>query len=330
MQILLNTYGTALNRDNEAFVVTNEQGKRRVPTDGVTSIMLTRGTSITTDAVMLAIEHEIEIHFADRRGNVLGMVWSHKYGSVSTIRKGQLEFCRSHHAVHWIKGIITRKLQNQQAMLLMIEARDRVEADFLAAASAKIGQCADKLQTVQGERVADVAKVLRGLEGTASRIYFEALNWGIPVGYRFGERSQHPARDIANALLNYGYGMLYAKVESALVRAGADPYLGVLHRDEYNRPVLVYDLIEPYRVWVDYVVVSLLAQQVVTDDYYSTDEAGAVWLEAMGRRVLVQSLNDYMEEVVKLNGVSRSRDTHIFLEAQSLAQRFKATHKESS
>ncbi len=104
MQILLNTYGTALNRDNETFVVTNEQGKRRVPTDGVTSIMLTRGTSITTDAVMLAIEHEIEIHFADRRGNVLGMVWSHKYGSVSTIRKGQLEFCRSHHAVHWIKG----------------------------------------------------------------------------------------------------------------------------------------------------------------------------------------------------------------------------------
>jgi len=87
MQIILNTYGTMLNRDNEAFVVTNDQGRRRVPTDGVTSIMLTRGTSITADAVMLAIDHEIEIHFADRRGNIQGMVWSHKYGSVSTIRR---------------------------------------------------------------------------------------------------------------------------------------------------------------------------------------------------------------------------------------------------
>ncbi|MBQ9821991.1 MAG: CRISPR-associated endonuclease Cas1 [Muribaculaceae bacterium] len=325
MQIVLNTYGTLLNRDNEAFVVTNDQGKRRIPTDGVTSIMLTRGTSLTSDAVMLAIEHEIEIHFADRQGNVQGMVWSHKYGSVSTIRKGQLEFCRSARAVQWIKGIIARKLQNQQAMLLMIETHDPVEAEFIAAASAKIGQCADRLQAVNGDTVGDVAKPLRGLEGTASRIYFEALNWGIPLLYRFGERSQHPARDIANAMLNYGYGMLYAKVESALVRAGIDPYLGVLHRDEYNRPVLVYDMIEPYRVWVDYVVVTLLAQQVVTDDYYSTDEAGAVWLEAMGRRVLVQSLNDYMEEVVKMNGISRSRDTHIFLEAQALAQRLKAS-----
>ncbi len=70
MQMILNTYGTALNRDNEAFVVNNDQGKRRIPTDGVTSILLTRGTSITADAVMLAIDHEIEIHFADRQGNV--------------------------------------------------------------------------------------------------------------------------------------------------------------------------------------------------------------------------------------------------------------------
>ncbi len=103
IQIVLNTYGTLLNRDNEAFVVTNDQGKRRIPTDGVTSIMLTRGTSITSDAVLLAIEREIEIHFADRQGNIQGMVWSHKFGSVSTIRKGQLEFCRSAAAVHWIR-----------------------------------------------------------------------------------------------------------------------------------------------------------------------------------------------------------------------------------
>ena len=56
--------------------------------------MLTRG-AITVDAVMLGIDHEIEVHFADRRGNAQGKAWSHKYGSVSAIRKGQLEFCRS-------------------------------------------------------------------------------------------------------------------------------------------------------------------------------------------------------------------------------------------
>ena len=50
--------------------------------------------------------------------------------------------------------------------------------------------------------------------------------------------------DVANALLNYGYGLLYGKVESGLIKAGIDPYICVLHRDEYNRPVLVYNIIE--------------------------------------------------------------------------------------
>ena len=324
MEIVLNTYGTSLNRDNEAFVITNDMGRRRVSPDGITRIVVGKGVSITTDAMLLAIEHEIEILVVDRSGHPQGMIWSHKYGSISTIRKGQLEFTRSPEAVVWIKGIIRRKIENQQAMLLMGDVANEQEMQVLRKAIARLDHINERLSRVEGERIGDVAAQLRGIEGTASRIYFDALNLLLPEEYRFDERSQHPALDVANALLNYGYGMLYGKVEVALIRAGADPYIGVLHRDEYNRPVLVYDLIEPYRAWVDYVVYTLLAQHAVTADYCSVDDSGACWLENMGRRVLIQSLNDYMEEAVTIDGTQRSRDHHIFLAAQSLAQRFKA------
>ena len=324
MEIVLNTYGTSLNRDNEAFVVSNDMGRRRVPPEGITRIVAGKGVSITTDAMLLAIEREIEIVVVDRRGQPQGLVWSHRYGSVSTIRKGQLEFTRSPEAVTWVKGIIKRKVENQQAMLLMGDGGNEHDAQALRKAIARLDHMTSRLDRVQGERIGDVAGQLRGLEGTASRVYFDALNLLLPAEYRFDERSQHPARDVTNALLNYGYGMLYVKVESALIRAGADPYIGVLHRDEYNRPVLVYDLIEPYRAWVDYVVYTLLAQRAVTADYCSVDDSGACWLENMGRRVLIQSLNDYMEEVVSIDGTQRSREHHIFLSAQALAQRFKA------
>ena len=96
-----------------------------------------------------------------------------------------------------------------------------------------------------------------------------------------------------------------------------------MHRDDYNRPVLVYDVIELYRIWVDYVVYSLVAQRVITDDYYSVREDGSYWLEGLGRRVLIQSMNDYLEEVITLRGVSRSRTMQMQLYAQSLAQMFK-------
>ena len=182
----------------------------------------------------------------------------------------------------------------------------------------------NKIAAEQADIVNDIAPTLRGWEGLASKIYFATINSFIPPQYRFENRSQHPATDVANALLNYGYGLLYGKIEGEMIKAGIDPYVGIMHRDDYNRPVLVYDVIELYRIWVDYVVYSLLAQNVVTDEYYSVRPDGSYWLEPLGRRVLIQSLNDYMDETVTIKGVTRSRHTSMKLYVQSLAQKFKS------
>ena len=323
MELVLNTFGTSLNRDNEGFVVTHKDGRQRIPVAGIKSIQISRGAQITSDAVMLAIEHEIEVLFMDKSGMPIGRIWSPRYGSVSTIRKGQLNFTFSNDALQWIKEIIRRKIENQQALLLMMRT-DNVAINRKREKNiARLEDYRTKITSLNGEIVSDVAAQLRGWEGVASKIYFETLNDLIPEEYRFEMRTQHPAMDVVNAFLNYGYGVLYGKIEGALIKAGIDPYIGILHRDDYNRPVLVYDLIELYRIWVDYVVYSLVVQQVVTDEYYSVREDGSYWLESLGRRVLIQSLNDYLDEIITVKGVNRSRLTQIQLYAQDLAQLFK-------
>ena len=323
MELVLNTFGTSLNRDNEGFVVTHKDGRQRIPVPGIKSIQISRGAQITSDAVMLAIEHEIEVLFMDKSGMPIGRIWSPRYGSVSTIRKGQLNFTFSNDALQWIKEIIRRKIENQQALLLMMRT-DNVAINRKREKNiARLEDYRTKITSLNGEIVSDVAAQLRGWEGVASKIYFETLNDLIPEEYRFEMRTQHPAMDVVNAFLNYGYGVLYGKIEGALIKAGIDPYIGILHRDDYNRPVLVYDVIELYRIWVDYVVYSLVVQQVVTDEYYSVREDGSYWLESLGRRVLIQSLNDYLDEIITVKGVNRSRLTQIQLYAQDLAQLFK-------
>lgn len=272
---------------------------------------------------MLAIEHEIEVLFTDKSGMPIGRIWSPRYGSVSTIRKGQLNFTFSNDALQWIKEIIRRKIENQQALLLMMRTDNVAICRKREKNIARLEDYRTKIASLNGEIVSDVAAQLRGWEGVASKIYFETLNDLIPEEYRFEMRTQHPAMDVVNAFLNYGYGVLYGKIEGALIKAGIDPYIGILHRDDYNRPVLVYDVIELYRIWVDYVVYSLVVQQVVTDEYYSVREDGSYWLESLGRRVLIQSLNDYLDEIITVKGVNRSRLTQIQLYAQDLAQLFK-------
>lgn len=323
MELVLNTFGTSLSRDNEAFVITHKDGRQRIPVVGIKSIQISRGAQITSDAVMLAIENEIEVLFMDKSGTPVGRVWSPKYGSISTIRKGQLNFTFTKDALAWIKEIISQKIENQQALLLMMRTNDTAIDNLRNKSISRLEDYRTKIAKLDGEIVSDVASQLRGWEGVSSKIYFETLNYFIPEEYRFAARSQHPAMDVVNALLNYGYGLLYGKIEGALIKAGIDPYVGIMHRDDYNRPVLVYDVIEIYRIWVDYVVYSLVAQRVITDDYYSVREDGSYWLEGLGRRVLIQSMNDYLEEVITQRGISRSRTTQIQLYAQSLAQMFK-------
>ena len=322
MELILNTFGVSLNRDNEGFVINTSEGKQRIPAVGIDSIQISRGAQITSDAVMLAIEHEIEVMFMDKAGKPIGRIWSPKYGSISTIRKGQLNFIYSHNAVDWIKEVLLKKIENQQALMLLFNNNEHPETDT-EKNIARLEDYRNKIRTLDGDIVNDIAPMLRGWEGQASRIYFCTINAFLPEQFRFNIRSQHPALDITNAFLNYGYGILYGRIEGALIKAGVDPYIGVLHRDDYNRPVLVYDIIEMYRIWVDYVVYTLLAQNVITEEFYSVREDGSYWLEALGRRVLIQSLNDYMDEVITVKGVTRSRLTILSLYAQSLAQKFK-------
>ena len=61
-----------------------------------------------------------------------------------------------------------------------------------------------------------------------------------------------------NALLNYGYAILRAVVARALVGAGLLPTLGIHHHNRYNAYCLADDIMEPYRPYVDKLVVEML------------------------------------------------------------------------
>lgn len=327
MELILNTFGLSLNRDNEAFVITKKGERHRIPVDDVKAIQISRGAQITSDAVMLAVEHEIDVMFMDKGGHPIGRVWSPRYGSISTIRKGQLNFTASHAALKWIKEVIMQKMENQQALMLLLQPRDSGLERERKRNIDRIEDYRIKVSKLEGEIVSDVAPTLRGWEGQASRIYFATIVKYLPEKFQFEQRSQHPAMDVANAFLNYGYGILYGKIEGALIKAGVDPYIGILHRDDYNRPVLVYDVIELYRIWVDYVVFTLLAQNGITEECYSIREDGSFWLEPLGRRILIQSFNDYLDETISKGGVVRSRLTHMNLYVQNLAQKLKRFEK---
>lgn len=60
-----------------------------------------------------------------------------------------------------------------------------------------------------------------------------------------------------NNLLNYGYAILRAVVARALVSSGLLTTLGIHHKNKYNAYCLADDIMEPYRPYVDRLVMQL-------------------------------------------------------------------------
>lgn len=90
------------------------------------------------------------------------------------------------------------------------------------------------------------------LEGRAAAYYWKNLFEDNP-GFIRRQEGIDP-----NGLLNYGYAILRAIIARSLVASGLIPTLGIHHSNKYNAYCLADDIMEPYRPYVDLMVVDMI------------------------------------------------------------------------
>lgn len=140
------------------------------------------------------------------------------------------------------------------------------------------GRCpadADLRELQRSALRADDLNVLRGVEGAAARAYFASFAGLLPSRWPFPGRRRQPASDPVNALLSYGYAVLFQNLLTLVVERGLDPFFGCLHALRDGHPALVSDLMEEFRaLTVDAVVLNLLCHGDVRDDDFSSAGEG--------------------------------------------------------
>lgn len=90
------------------------------------------------------------------------------------------------------------------------------------------------------------------LEGRAAAYYWKNL-FGEDYGFVRGYEGDGP-----NVLLDYGYAILRAIIARSLVASGLMPTLGIHHSNRYNAYCLADDMMEPYRPYVDLMVLDIM------------------------------------------------------------------------
>lgn len=140
-------------------------------------------------------------------------------------------------------------------------------------------------------------------EGTAARLYWTAL---FSADFTREREGAFP-----NELLNYGYAILRAATARAIVGSGLSPELGLFHHNQYNALALADDVMEPYRPFVDQIVLGLVRE-------------GCGELDKSARRRLLQVIC----EEVRINGLTRPIQLALSMTSASLASCYEGKDKE--
>ncbi|MBW2168397.1 MAG: CRISPR-associated endonuclease Cas1, partial [Deltaproteobacteria bacterium] len=200
MQLVINTPGTFVTQKDECFRLKQKEKVFDISPLKVESILISNQAMLSTQAVVLALEHNIDIIFLDKFGDPLGRVWFSKMGSTALIRRKQLEVAEMPHGLELVIQMIRQKMENQARFLKkLMHARPGKDSQFDSAITT-IEQSLSSL-TFSDEDIEEVRNRIMGLEGTAGRAYFQCLSTIMPEKYRFEGRSRRPAKDPFNAVL---------------------------------------------------------------------------------------------------------------------------------
>jgi CRISPR-associated protein Cas1 len=321
MNVIVDAVGAFLGIKDGRIEIRLKSGEiKTVSVRQVRSIFVSRYCSLSVELIALCNDFDINLVFTEQGGKPFARIWNGKFGSIALIRRKQLLFSAHEEGMNWVKNRILSRMRQQASFLQKCAFLPFSDTEIVMQTAQKIEQICTTTDLMQFVSPENFKNSLRGMEGSASALYFRGISAALPEEWRFPERSRRPANDAFNAVLNYILGILYARTETALIKAGLDPFIGILHTDEYNKAVFSYDFIETYRQWAEESCFQILIAYKVSPKESFRPENGGIFLSGKSKKVVAEHFYQFLEETLSFRGKMRKRKNIILLDAHAFAK----------
>lgn len=293
MHLIVESPGSFLGKHSERLKVSQKgQVVEEAPLLDVEHVLvLSSGVSLSADAVRLCAENGVPISFLSGTGHVYARLLAPGLTGTVRTRREQLLAYADERGSKLAKTFAHGKLLNQANQLkYMAKYRKNLDADLywrMRDAAFDIERMARGIGELSDAPIDELRPQVLNFEGRGAHMYWRALAALLPQEYEWPSRETRGATDPVNMALNYGYGVLYTKIEGALILAGLDPYAGFLHVDRAGKPSMVLDAIEEFRVAVvDRTIFGLLNRNVELRVESETGKFDSATRRMLAERVL--------------------------------------------
>lgn len=220
------------------IVITTMDDVVQVPLDDINIIIVgSTQVAITSYAIMAMLQKNVALIFTDEQAMPIGQVANYYGNSNRNVNiASQIEWSDERKQNVWT-SIITAKMNNSVQVLAAFGL-----------------DTSDVVTTIAAMQYGDVTN----REGVVAKLYFHRLFEN--------DFARHNDDLEVNGVLDYGYAVLLAATAREIAGNGYLTQLGVHHRSQTNEYNLASDLMEPFRPFVDKLVVEEKIAELTTDN----------------------------------------------------------------
>ncbi|NJK64956.1 MAG: CRISPR-associated endonuclease Cas1 [Synechococcaceae cyanobacterium SM2_3_1] len=275
-------------------ILRREEVLNQVPLPLLEGILVFGITQLSTQAIRACLQRRIPVVYLSRSGFCYGRALPMGWPAAS------LRTYQDASSANWrlstARQIVQAKVLNGRVLLLRQARRnDALDLKLPIESLTYLTRRLNKVETLQE---------VRGLEGAAAAIYFPALGSCLKAPFVFSTRSRRPPTNPVNAMLSFGYQVLWNHLLLLIELQGLDPYSGTLHTAHHGNAALASDLLEEFRAPViDSLMVWLVNTRMVQLERDFEYRDGGCFLNESGRRQFLQAFVHRMSGQVQVDPV---------------------------
>lgn len=252
-------FGAHIKSTRNHLVIQKKNSTEQYPLEHVSHLLIVGGHTINSATISHLTKNGTYITFFEPDGTPVGTIRPYSEPSENDPSRYTLPVSRHRYAIHIAQASIKSRLfaieriQESQKSVLFYEGEWELLQKSL-----------DELEYLIK------LDEIRRLHKLSSDMYYEIISRNLPAELGFRRRTIRPQTDPVNAMISFGYAMLYGVCNVAVIGAGINPDLGFLHEGKGG---LIYDLIEPLKaVTVDPIIIQVAKETLVESDYEITSD----------------------------------------------------------
>lgn len=279
-----------LKRKDSSLVLESKDKDDYIPIEQVDMIICFSEVSLNKRVLALLNKYEVSILFYNFYGNYIGRYAPKDYKDGRVLVNQVNKYRDESQRLYISKSILKASIKNMLSVLKYYRKKGKNLDELIKKLEDSVGTVPD-IETMNE---------LMLIEANAKQTYYKMFDVVLEnENFKFKKRTKNPPQNEVNAMLSYGYALLYGIILSILDRSSLFPQISFIHSLSKDSDSLQYDLADIFKpIYVDRMVLRLIRKKQIKQSHFEYKPDGRCFLSKEGTKVFIEEFNTLLQSTI--------------------------------